>query len=79
MANGMRVRLATTLLCTGLALPAMASAQMASAADPAPPTAAQSAQVAVAVTIYNNDLALVRDTRQLGFPRGRGARGPRVP
>ncbi len=35
------------------------------------PASAQTAQGDVAVTIYNNDLALVQDTRQIAFPAGR--------
>lgn len=35
------------------------------------PASAQKAQGDVAVTIYNNDLALVQDTRQIAFPAGR--------
>ena len=35
------------------------------------PALAQSAQGDVAVTIYNNNLALVQDTRQLNIPAGR--------
>ncbi len=69
MANGMRVWLATTVLC----LPGVGSAQNLPAIDPAPPPATQSAQGDVAVTIYNDDLALVQDTRQLSLPRGRSA------
>ena len=37
----------------------------------ASPAYAQSAQGDVAVTIYNNNLALVQDTRQLNIPAGR--------
>jgi hypothetical protein len=37
----------------------------------AAPALAQSAQGDVSVTIYNNDLALVQDTRQLDIPAGR--------
>src|SRR5436305_6769771 len=40
------------------------------AANTIPPPS-QSAQGEVAVTIYNNDLALVQDTRQLDIPSGR--------
>jgi len=46
-------------------LPGIAAAQDAQA--PLPP---RSAQGDVAVTIYNNDLALVQDTRQLTLPAG---------
>ena len=35
------------------------------------PMLAQSAQGDVAVTIYNDNLALVQDTRQLSIPAGR--------
>ena len=35
------------------------------------PPPSQSAQGAVSVTIYNNELALVQDTRQLDIPQGR--------
>lgn len=64
-------------LSTGLGLAAMAG--LAAAAPAASqPTAAQqladpdaSAQGDVAVTIYNNDLALVQDVRQLPIARGR--------
>ncbi|TPG53041.1 DUF4139 domain-containing protein [Sphingomonas glacialis] len=58
----MRIWLATTMLW----LPALASAQ-----DAPSPSAPRSAQGDVAVTIYNNDLALIQDTRQLALPRGR--------
>ena len=51
------------LLSTLLVSPALAQNQI-----PAP---SQSAQGDVAVTIYNNDLALVQDTRQLNVPAGR--------
>ena len=65
MAIGLRTRLATaTILCW----PAVAAAQTAPVQ---PETATRSAQGDVAVTIYNNDLALVQDTRQLALPRGR--------
>ena len=41
-------------------------------------------QIELAVTVYNSDLALVRDVRQLNLPRGarsrlRGHRGDRQP
>ena len=65
MALDLRVRLATaTILCW----PALAAAQTAPIQ---PETTTRSAQGDVAVTIYNNDLALVQDTRQLALPRGR--------
>ena len=48
-------------LTTTLALPAAAIAQ------DAPP---KNAQGDVAVTIYNNNLALIQDTRQLSLPAG---------
>lgn len=65
----MRIWLATTMLW----LPALAGAQSAPLAqDPTPPAAPRSGQGDVAVTIYNNDLALIRDTRELALPRGRG-------
>jgi hypothetical protein len=35
------------------------------------PSPSQSAQGDVAVTIYNNDLALVQDTRRIALPNGR--------
>jgi hypothetical protein len=41
------------------------------AAGLAAPAAAQNAQGDVSVTIYNNDIALVQDTRQLALPAGR--------
>lgn len=41
------------------------------AALAAAPAAAQTGQGDVAITIYNNDLALVQDTRQIDFGRGR--------
>lgn len=60
------------LVTTMLWLPALAGAQTAPVPqDAVPSTAPRSGQGDVAVTIYNNDLALVRDTRQLAFPRGR--------
>ena len=51
------------LLSTLLVSPALAQNQI--------PSPSQSAQGVVAVTIYNNDLALVQDTRQLNVPAGR--------
>ena len=69
MAHGTRLWLAATML----GLPGLASAQNVPAIDPPPPPATQSAQGDVAVTIYNNDLALVQDTRQLNLMRGRSA------
>ena len=41
------------------------------AAALASPAAAQTSQGDVAITIYNNDLALVQDTRQIDFGQGR--------
>ncbi|MGY2733956.1 DUF4139 domain-containing protein [Sphingomonas sp. UYP23] len=58
----MRIWLATTMLW----LPALAGSQ-----DAPSPSVPRSAQGDVAVTIYNNDLALIQDTRQLALPRGR--------
>jgi hypothetical protein len=58
----MRMWLATTMLC----LPGVATAQSA-----APDLVASSAQGELSVTIYNNNLALIQDTRQLALPRGR--------
>lgn len=46
-------------------LPALANAQSA------PNSAPQTAQGDVALTIYNNDLALVQDVRQMNLPTGR--------
>ena len=73
MAQGIGVRLAlrafaATLWPTIVTLPIAAHAQ--TAPEPAP-VANRSAQGDVAVTIYNNDLALIQDTRQLSLPRGR--------
>lgn len=63
-----RIRLATTWYCLSLAgLSTPAGAQ----AGPAAPAAERTAQGDVAVTIYNNDLALIQDTRRLALPRGR--------
>ena len=53
------------LLTTFLAAPALAQIQ----AEIPPPS--QSAQGEVSVTIYNNNLALVQDRRQLALPAGR--------
>ncbi len=53
------------LLCTALVLPGGLLAQ------PAVPPPSQTAQGDVAVTIYNNDRALVEDKRQLELPSGR--------
>ncbi len=53
------------LLTTVLAAPALAQIS----AEIPPPS--QSAQGDVAVTIYNNDLALVQDRRQIALPAGR--------
>ncbi|MFN3944289.1 MAG: DUF4139 domain-containing protein [Allosphingosinicella sp.] len=51
------------LLCGFAAAPLLA--------QPVIPPPSQTAQGDVSVTIYNNDLALVQDTRQLDFPAGR--------
>jgi hypothetical protein len=53
------------LLSTIIAAPALAQVSV----EIPPPS--QSAQGEVAVTIYNNDLALVQDRRQLAIPQGR--------
>src|SRR5689334_18962839 len=54
------------LLCTALAAAAPSFAQ-----QPAVPAPGQTAQGDVAVTIYNNDRALIEDKRQLDLPNGR--------
>jgi hypothetical protein len=54
------------LLCTALAVAAPVFAQ-----QPAVPVPGQTAQGDVAVTIYNNDRALIEDKRQLDLPNGR--------
>jgi len=54
------------LLCTALAAAAPSFAQ-----QPAVPAPSQTAQGDVAVTIYNNDRALVEDKRMLDLPGGR--------
>jgi len=54
------------LLCTALAAAAPSFAQ-----TPAVPAPSQTAQGDVAVTIYNNDRALVEDKRMLDLPGGR--------
>jgi hypothetical protein len=60
---------------SGVALAASAAAQDAgetpSSAQTAPQTAPQTAQGDVAITIYNNNLALVQDVRQLPIAQGR--------
>ena len=56
---------ALLLLSTFLAAPALAQVSV----EIPPPSV--SAQGEVAVTIYNNDLALVQDRRQLAIPQGR--------
>ena len=56
-----------------LLLSAMVAAVPALAQNEIPPPS-QSAQGDVAVTIYNNDLALVQDTRQLDIAAGRSRR-----
>ena len=56
---------ALLLLATFLSAPALAQIS----AEIPPPT--QSAQGEVAVTIYNNNLALVQDRRQISLPQGR--------
>ncbi len=53
------------LAVSGLALLALPTAAMAQTAQ------GHSAQGDVAVTIYNNDLGLIQDTRQLALPAGR--------
>ena len=60
----MRIWLATTMLWA----PALACAQTTALPQD---EGALSGQGDVAVTIYNNDLALIQDTRQLALPRGR--------
>jgi hypothetical protein len=60
----MRIWLATTMLWA----PALACAQTTALPQD---EGARSGQGDVAVTIYNNDLALIQDTRQLALPRGR--------
>lgn len=71
MAQGIRVRLGVATLGALVGtLPMAAPAQ--TAPEPAP-VSTRSAQGDVAVTIYNNDLALIQDTRQLSLPRGRSA------
>ena len=71
MAHDIRVRLAM-VGATIAGLPISAHAQTAPEPEPAPvEIATRSAQGDVAVTIYNNDLALIQDTRQLSLPRGR--------
>ena len=57
----MPTRILAILVVLPTALPAMASAQDASE---------KSAQGDVSVTIYNNNIALVQDTRQLSLPAG---------
>ena len=57
-------RAAFAALCISAALPAPLSAQSASATS-------GSAQGDVSLTIYNNDLALVQDTRAITLPIGR--------
>ena len=54
------------LLCTALAAAAPSFAQ-----QPAVPIPGQTAQGDVAVTIYNNDRALIEDKRQIDLPNGR--------
>ena len=51
-------------------VPAVALAQTAPSADSPAAVTSRSAQGDVAVTIYNNDLALVQDTRRLSLPAG---------
>lgn len=58
-------RLTLALAAAGAALSGIASAQTT------PPSAAPSAQGDVAVTIYNNNLALVQDRRELRLPAGK--------
>lgn len=61
--EGMDMRLTKLVLLAGLAsLPTTAQAQTA---------APRSAQGDVSVTIYNNNLALVQDVRQVSLPNGR--------
>lgn len=62
-------RLTLALAAMGTLVPSAGTAQTALATTPQ--TEAQSAQGDVAVTIYNNNLALVQDTRQLRLPAGK--------
>jgi hypothetical protein len=57
-------------LCVLIAAPALAQEPAPTRNNAIPPPSA-SAQGDVSVTIYNNDLALVQDERQLTFGRGR--------
>ena len=75
MALDIRGRL-TTVSVWALIATVPLSAHAQAAPDPAPPPApadiaTRTTQGDVAVTIYNNNLALVQDTRQLDLPRGR--------
>ena len=65
-----RARLVTRpVLATALVL-----ARTAGAVPPAPvPIVARDARTEVAVTIYNQDLALVKDTREFSLPVGESA------
>ena len=62
-------------LCAALATPALAAPALAQPGTaPAPgtiPSPDQTSQGDVAITIYNNNLALVQDVRQLTLPAGR--------
>src|SRR5262245_60131967 len=44
--------------------------EVAAAAEPEPRSSSLSDQVELAVTVYNSDIALVRDVRTLKLPRG---------
>jgi hypothetical protein len=54
-----------------LALPLAAATQMVQAQTTPPAATAPNAQGDVAVTIYNNNLALVQDVRQVSLPQGK--------
>lgn len=61
----------TSTILAASALAVLATAALAQDTPPDPSTDAPSAQGDLAVTIYNNDQALVQDVRQLDIGRGR--------
>ena len=76
--NGLHTRarlglLGAAVAVAAVAVPAVTTDETATAAAPAPPAQGTSTlddQTELALTVYNSDIALVRDVRNLQLPRG---------
>ena len=70
----MTTRIGLALAAVLIALAALTSSRVAPAAQAAPGAGQDSStlddQIDLAVTVYNSDIALVRDVRELTLPRG---------